>query len=139
VTPMNFGGDVEEVSPALSRFIAGLIGPVLVAIAGTLLLNRDLAPEIASEIAHSKGLIVLSGAMLLVAGIALVQCHATWRGWPAVVTALGWLSIVSGLVRILFPSQLAGMAVDLTNPTVIVTTALFCLGLGAFLSAKAYL
>lgn len=139
MSPMNFADDVEEVSPALSRFIAGLIGPVLTAIACSLLLNGELAKEIAGEIAHSKGLIVLSGAMLLVAGIALVQCHATWRGWPAIVTALGWLSIVSGLVRILFPSQLAGVAVELMNPAMILVASLVCLGLGAFLTAKAYL
>lgn len=137
MSPMDHPDD--EVSPALSRFIAGLIGPVLVAIACTLLLNRDLAPEIAGEIAHSKGLIVLSGAMLLVAGIALVQCHATWSGWPAVVTALGWLSVISGLIRILFPIQLAGMAADLMNPSTVLIAALMCLGLGGFLSAKAYL
>jgi hypothetical protein len=137
MSPMDFPDD--DVSPALSRFIAGLIGPVLAAIACTLLINRELAPEIVSEIAHSKGLIVVSGAMLLVAGLALVQCHATWRGWPAIVTALGWLSVISGLIRILFPIQLASMAPDLMNHATIMVAALICLGLGAYLSAKAYL
>lgn len=132
-----FGGG-DEVNPELSRFIAGLIGPVLAAIACSMLLNRDLAPEIAAEVTHSKGLILLSGVSLLVAGIALVQCHSTWTGWPAIITVMGWLSIFSGLVRVLFPAQLAGMAADLSNGTFNTIIALACLGLGAFLTYKAY-
>ncbi|MFX9020105.1 hypothetical protein ABTN35_21030, partial [Acinetobacter baumannii] len=66
------------VSPSLSRFIAGLIGPVLLALGCSMLLNRELAPAIAAEIAGSKGLIVFSGICLLVAGLAIIQCHATW-------------------------------------------------------------
>jgi len=128
-----------EVTPALSRFIAGLIGPVLAAIGCSMLLNRELAAHIAAEIPNSLGLILFSGVSLLVAGLAVVQCHATWRGWPAIVTALGWLSIVSGVIRILFPSQLASIATTLSAPLVSGLIAPVLLVLGAYLSVKAYL
>ena len=128
-----------EVLPALSRFIAGMIGPVLAAIGCSLLLNRDLSTEIAAEIGHSKGLILFSGVSLLIAGIAIIQCHATWRGWPAVITALGWLSVISGLARILFPTQLASMATTLIAPPTTYIAAALSIALGAFLTAKAHL
>jgi hypothetical protein len=131
--------DDGDVSPSLSRFIAGLIGPALLAISASMLLNRELGVEIAFEITHSKGLILLSGVSLLVAGLAIVQCHATWRGWPAIITALGWLSIVSGLGRTLFPMELAAVAPALTAPMFVMMAALVCLGLGGFLTVKAYL
>lgn len=128
-----------EVLPALSRFIAGMIGPVMAAIGCSLLLNQNLSSEIAAEIGHSKGLIVFSGVSLLIAGIAIIQCHATWHGWPAIITALGWLSVISGLARILFPSQLAILATTMIAPPTTYIAAAFCIALGAFLSAKAYL
>jgi hypothetical protein len=128
-----------EVLPALSRFIAGMIGPVLAALGVSLLINRGLSTELAAEISHSKGLILFSGVLLLAAGISIIQCHATWRGWPAIITALGWLSVVSGLARILFPSQLADWATTMIAPPSTYIAAAFCLALGAFLSAKAYL
>ena len=128
-----------EVTPALSRFIAGLIGPVLAALGCTMLLNRELTAHIAAEIPNSLGLILFSGVSLLVAGLAVVQCHATWRGWPALITALGWLSIVSGIVRILFPSQLASIASMLGAPFMSGLIAPLLLALGAFLTFKAFI
>lgn len=128
-----------EVLPALSRFIAGMIGPVLAAIGCSLVLNQNLSTEIAAEISHSKGLILFSGVSLLISGIAILQCHATWRGWPAIITVLGWLSVISGLARILFPTQLANMATSLIAPPTSYIAAALCLVLGAFLTAKAYL
>lgn len=128
-----------EVLPSLSKFIAGLIGPVLVAVGATMMMNGRLAPEIAAEIAHGKGLILMTGVSLLVAGLAIVQCHSSWRGWPAIITALGWLSAFSGLARILFPTQLADIATQLTGPPAAQIGAAISLALGAFLTAKAYL
>ena len=111
---------------------------MLAAIGASMLLNRDLAAHIAAEIPNSLGLILFSGVSLLVAGLAVVQCHATWRGWPAIVTALGWLSILSGTVRILFPSQLASLASTLSAPMMSGLIAPVLLALGAFLTFKAY-
>ena len=128
-----------EISLLRSRFIAGLIGPMLLAIGASMLLNRGLAAEIATEIARDKALIFLSGLLLLSAGLAIIQLHATWDGWPALVTAIGWLSVVSGLARILFPFELAGLAPHLIVGPAPLIAAAACLAAGAFLTAKAYL
>ena len=128
-----------DVLPSLSKFIAGLIGPVLVAVGVSMLMNSRLAPEIAAEVANGKGLILMTGVSLLVAGLAIVQCHSSWRGWPAIITGLGWLSAASGLARILFPAQLADIATQLTASPTAQIAAAASLALGAFLTAKAYI
>ena len=122
-----------------SRYIAGLIGPALLAIAASMLINRELVAEIVAEVARNKALIFLSGLLLLIAGLAVVQLHSTWRGWPAVVTAIGWLSIVSGLVRILFPFELADLAPRLIAGPAPLIASFVCLAAGGFLTVKAYL
>jgi hypothetical protein len=56
-----------------------------------------------------------------------------------VVTIFGWLLLIGGLIRMLFPIRLAEMAATLSPSTgLIVGEAVVFLVIGAFLSYKAY-
>jgi cytochrome bd-type quinol oxidase subunit 2 len=122
-----------------SKMIAGLVGPTLVAIAAGMLLNLGSFPAIAEQISRDPALILVSGILLFVAGLAIVRAHNLWTGWPVLVTILGWFAIFGGLVRILFPTRLAALAAGLGQSTnLIATTAVVLLVLGAFLSFKGY-
>jgi hypothetical protein len=49
-----------------------------------------------------------------VPGLAIVYFHNRWTGgWPVLVTVMGWLSLVVGLLRMVFPTQMAAMATKL--------------------------
>ena len=55
------------------------------------------------------------------------------------VTVLGWLLVVGGLARMLFPTGLAAIAAGFGQITgAIIAGAIVLLGLGTFLSFKAY-
>jgi hypothetical protein len=125
------------VSSSTSKLIAGLMGPTLVAIAAAILLNLASLPE---QISRDPGVIFLSGILLLVAGLAITRAHNVWAGgWPVLVTVLGWLAILSGLIRMFFPMQLAALAAAMAQrPAGIITAAVVVLVLGGFLSFKAY-
>src|ERR1700732_1738486 len=101
-----------------SKMIAGLMGPTLVAIAAAMVLNFGSFPELAEQVARDPGLIFLSGILLFVAGLAIVRVHNVWvGGWPVLVTVLGWLALLGGLIRILFPTGLARIASGLAQST----------------------
>jgi len=123
-----------------SKTIAGLIGPTLVAIVAGMLLNIGSFPALAEQVSHDPALIFVSGILLFVAGLAIVRVHNRWtNGWPVLVTVLGWLAILSGLARMLFPTGLAAIAGGIGQTTgAIIPGAIVLLGLGAFLSFKAY-
>jgi hypothetical protein len=123
-----------------SKMIAGLMGPTLVAIAAAMLVNFASFPELAEQISRDPGLIFLSGILLIVAGLAIVRVHNFWvGGWPVLVTILGWLAILSGLVRMLFPMGVAEIAAGVAQrPGGIIAGAVVLLVLGAFLSFKGY-
>jgi hypothetical protein len=89
---------------------------------------------------HNPGLVFATGYTLFVAGLAIVYFHNRWTGgWSVVVTLLGWLTIFSGLSRILFPTRLAEIAVRaVKEPGVMLVAAFITLVIGAFLSFKAY-
>ena len=123
-----------------SKTIAGLIGPTLVAIAASMLLNIGSFPALAEQVSRDPALIFVSGILLFVAGLAIVRVHNRWtNGWPVLVTVLGWLAVFSGLARMLFPTGLAAIAGGFgQNIGAIMAAAIVLLGLGAFLSFKAY-
>ena len=122
-----------------SRYIAGLAGPLLGLLGLSLLLNRELAPALAEQLSRDLGLIVVSGGLLLVAGLAIVRSHNVWTGWPVLVTLLGWLAVIGGVMRILIPGRLAALAPALVQNGGIVTgVSVLVLVLGVYLTAMSY-
>jgi hypothetical protein len=125
---------------ANSKLIAGFIGPVLAAMGVAMLVNRELFPVILDQISHDYGLILLSGILSLLAGIAIVRVHNVWSaGWQVIVTVFGWLAVLGGLVRMWVP-QMAGPIADsfAAGPTALLIAAVALIALGGFLSYKAY-
>ena len=125
---------------AHSKLIAGLIGPVLAAMGIAMLMNRELFPAIVDQISHDYGLILVSGILSLLAGVAIVRVHNIWSGgWRIIVTLLGWLAIAGGLARMWMP-QMAGPIADsfAARPAVLLIAAAVLIMLGGFLSFKAY-
>lgn len=125
---------------ATSRLIAGFIGPLMLAIGAAMLLNYDRFPALAVQIARDQGLIFLSGILALLGGIAVVRVHNVWTGdWRIIVTVLGWLAVVGGLVRMWLPQFAAPIAETLAgNSVALVFGGLFVFALGVFLTYKAY-
>ncbi len=125
---------------ATSKSIAALLGPTLIASGASIFLNLDAWPSMVDQAFHNPALVFVSGYLLFVAGLAIVYFHNQWKGgWPVVVTALGWLAIVSGLSRILFPTRLAEIATRAVQTAgVMPIAALLTVVIGAFLSFKAY-
>jgi len=126
-----------------SKIIAALLGPTLVATALMVLVNLEAMRALIAEISQSPTIIVLAGYAAFVPGLAIVYFHNRWAaGWPTLITLFGWLSVIIGLVRIVFPTQLAGVmsraahapAMHLVLPAI---GAVFLL-VGGVLSYKAY-
>ena len=122
---------------AMSKTIAGLMGPTLVALAAALLVNIDSISALVEPVSHDPALVLVSGVLSFVAGLARV--HNQWGGdWAVLVTILGWLLLVGGVIRMLFPIALSGMAASIgKNTGLIAAEAIVLLAIGAFLSYKA--
>jgi hypothetical protein len=123
----------------MSKTIAGLMGPTLLAMGVAMLLNLGSFAVMLEQVSHDIALIFISGALLLVAGLAIVRAHNIWSGWPVVVTALGWLAIIGGLARLFFPARLAAIAANMgQHRAAVIVLAIILVLLGGFLSFKAY-
>jgi uncharacterized membrane protein YhaH (DUF805 family) len=116
---------------ANSTQIAGLLGPTLIAVSLTESMNIDI---FANTSAH---LVYLNGTLLFVAGLAIVRVHNRWMGgWPVLVTLMGWLALLGGLIRMIAPvsaQQQTGQ-----HTTAVYALLLVLLAIGIFLTFKAY-
>ncbi len=89
-----------------SLFLARLMGPAAIVMGAAMLINPVNMREMANDFLEHRGLIFLAGILTLVAGLAIVLTHTVWvAGWPVIITIIGWLSVVGGIFRIVFPDS----------------------------------
>jgi hypothetical protein len=93
-----------------SLFLARLIGPLLVVLAIGLLVRQDSWRSMAKEFITNRPLVFLTGFLTLLGGLALVNTHNVWEaGWPLIITIFGWLAVIGGVARMLFPETVMGI------------------------------
>jgi len=125
---------------ATSRYLAKLSGPIFLTIGIGMLVNGPFYRVLIGEALASHVLIYLSGVLLLLAGIAVVIAHNRWSGgWPIIITVLGWLMVIGGVMRIVLPQVVQTVAGTIYAGRVAVSgVAILCVALGGFLSLKGY-
>ena len=118
---------------ANSKYIAGLIGPSLIAITISETLNIHIWAGNTAAGIH------FNGATLFVAGLAIVRAHNLWvRAWPVAVTLTGWALMLLGLYRMFAPEFYLQSVQNTKNTSDIVMGTMFVLVIGIFLTFKAY-
>ncbi len=123
-----------------SHYIAGLLGPLLVVQALSLLLRPSMFGSLVKDTAGLTGLIYLSGILTLLAGLAIVRSHNLWvADWRVIITIFGWIAVPAGIARMLLPDRLAAIAGPwLQRPAVGMVGGFILLALGTFVGAKGY-
>jgi hypothetical protein len=123
-----------------SRYLAKLIGPVFVTIGVGLLLNPSLFRAMAVQFLESRPLIYLSGLLVLPVGIAIVLAHNDWvADWRVIITVLGWLFIIGGVIRIVVPQLVQSIGGAMFHLTAVPAVAgVFMLVFGAVLGYFGY-
>jgi hypothetical protein len=89
----------------LTLYLARLYGVGLLLMCGIFVARPDAALAAIRSIAGSPGLLLLAGLFALFSGVAMVIGHNRWSGGvvTVVVTVLGWLSLIKGVVVLAAP------------------------------------
>ncbi|HUD00699.1 MAG TPA: hypothetical protein VMR37_00065 [Rhabdochlamydiaceae bacterium] len=91
----------------LSMFLAKLLGLYFLIIAFEILVRKHELEGAVKNFASSKGLIVFSGSLSLLLGLAIVIGHPVYEmDFTGLITLIGYLLILRGIWRITFPSRL---------------------------------
>ena len=123
-----------------SIFLAKLLGPTFIAIALGMLINLGMYESMIAEALRPGILFYLSGLLSLLAGLAIVNLHNTWRmDWRVIITVLGWLMTIGGIARIVLPQVAITIGSTIYSGRASTIVAALIVGaLGVFFSVKGY-
>ncbi len=115
---------------ANSKYIAGLVGPTLIAVTLSEIVNPDIWRAVTAPVTYQAGLLAF------VASLSIVRAHNRWMiGWPVVLTLVGWFGVLGGLGR-MFATEAAQQSAGDASTALAMEVALLAVGL--FLTFKAY-
>jgi len=83
-----------------TRFLCRLLGVYCLIAAFAMALHRDIFLETVTALVHDAPLMFFIGIVTTLSGLALVLVHNRWTGggYAVVVTLLGWITLLKGLL-----------------------------------------
>ena len=90
----------------LSNYLAEVWGISIVVISLALLIKEKHLKSLFAKIETEESLF-LWGFISFVIGIAMVLAYNVWtQGWQVIITILGWLALIKGLVLLFLPEHM---------------------------------
>ncbi|WP_457796190.1 hypothetical protein [Methylocystis sp. S23] len=96
-----------------TAFFAKFIGAYALFAAAWLYWRREAALGLVDRISNDPVFESMIGVLRLVFGLAVVSAHNRWGGWlEALVSALGWIGLFSGLATMFLPTGFLRRSVE---------------------------
>jgi uncharacterized protein YjeT (DUF2065 family) len=93
-----------------SIFLARMLGLFFLVMGVGIVAGMQNYRDMAEEFLKSRALIYVAGLLAFLPGLAIVLTHNVWTGdWRVIITIFGWLGLVGGAFRLLFPTQVRGI------------------------------
>jgi len=133
--------DVSEQAQARTRMFSRVIGPFLVIICVTAVARSSDIRALFSQFEANSLWVWVIGASALALGLTIVTVHHYWRGAAAVIVSLlGWLVVLRGVLLLAFPSTFISMANNMIGaPGLWVSLAIVFALVGLYLTYAGWL
>lgn len=124
-----------------STYLALLFGVYILAVSIPMIANQKRLIAVIDEFIDSDSLIFLTGILALIGGVSVICFHNIWTAdWRSLVTFIGWIAAIEGLILIIFPDPLIRFAKSILSKSPLISVLGFAyLGLGAFFVSRAIL
>ncbi len=100
-----------------SIFFARFLGLYLVIIGLAFLLQRGRLEAVVRELFLSPTWMLFSGALSVMFGLVIIVLHNHWvPSWIVIITIIGWIALIKGLLRLFLPDHLQPLARVVTQP-----------------------
>ena len=92
----------------LTIFLGRLLGLFFLLMGLAMLFNRHSTVEAAIDFTHDPPALMIAGMIALASGLAIVLSHNVWSGGAlaVVVTLLGWIFLIRGLLILSVPREM---------------------------------
>ncbi|MGB8908431.1 MAG: hypothetical protein WCC84_06750 [Candidatus Cybelea sp.] len=97
-----------------TAFLSKLIGIYCILVAIPMAANKTATLHMVAELVNDAPVLYLFGLTIVAAGLAIVLSHNVWSGGalPVIVTFVGWITLLKGLLFLFVPPPAAaGIAV----------------------------
>lgn len=93
----------------LTMFLSRLLGLCSILISVSMVAHKHATVETMTALVHNPPLLLIVGMIGLIAGLAIVLGHSIWSGGvlPVIVTLVGWLILIRGLLLLFLPPEAA--------------------------------
>jgi len=118
-------------------FLARLFGLFMVIVAIWILVDEPSLSAIARELVRDRPATLLLSLVCLASGLAVVLLHQVWSGGiaPFLVSLLGWLLLIRGVVLLFLPlARLESIADAVAGPPWLYFVGVVALGIGVILT-----
>ncbi len=83
------------------------ISGIMCLLIGLSVMNKKYMAAIVGELENSKAMFWFAGFIAALLGAITLAFYSTWSfHWPVLITILGWLALLKGIVIMLFPTSL---------------------------------
>jgi len=120
----------------ISIFLAKVFGLYFIIMGLAVLKNRGGLNEMISELVNNSSRRLMDGFLILIIGILLVVSHNIWAGgWKILITILGWLTLLKGILRLFLSNeQFAKVVNKFSNPSFYMWSGVISVVLGIYLA-----
>lgn len=89
---------------ATAIFIAKVLAIVYLAFSLGYIVNREYYRKELPKLLDNFGFMMLGGMMAILIGCLILQAHNTWNpDWTFLITLIGWITVIKGIVILAFP------------------------------------
>jgi len=88
-------------------FLSRLLGLYCILASLSLVVHKQATVSTVNMLVHNPPMLLLLGVITLAAGLAIVLGHNVWSGGllPVIVTVVGWITLIKGLLFVFLPSD----------------------------------
>ena len=123
-------------------FLSRLLGLYFLVCGLAMIVHRQVVVDAMAKLTSNPAAMLCLSVFTLIAGLAMVLGHNIWTTSPAavIVTLLGWLTLIKGVVYLLLPAKwLVGFSqAALNSGTYFYSATAFVLVLGAYLTYEGF-
>lgn len=90
-----------------SIFISKILSVVYIIVGLGMLLRTEFYKKMIEDINKNPSFMYLGGVMALAIGLVITNLYNRWEAnWTILITLIGWIAIIKGVVILLFPKQM---------------------------------
>jgi len=112
--------DMEAADMELSRLIAKIISVIYLSVAVGGIFSADHYRRLKDDMFKNTALTYFMGLTAVIIGFMIVNYHNSWeRNWTVLITIIGWLTLMKGVIIIAFPKYFQSLSKPFFNDRVL--------------------